>query len=265
LPADTSTAYLGAWKLSLVITEAGAVAGAGESIFAVFEPNGNWYLSAAKNAPIGTWDPSTGVGTLTIASNNPTSTCGVTAQTPQTLTVALATGTATLTNSSNSTIGSGTIVRTGLGAAEILDNFSDNAGTLAEAALEVDIPLSLNVNISWPANTVGGSATADLVLGVALTGPGNVGTSCAQSSATKLEGYALRPEINSLGNGAAAGSTSDTITFGYIKSQVAAYQVSVLGPQAQHCSVMQNGSGSIVDANSGNASAYPTVQVVCSQ
>jgi hypothetical protein len=264
-PPDTSTAYLGAWKLSVVVTGAGAVAGAGESIFAIFEPNGNWYLSAAKNAPIGTWDPSTGVGTLTITSDTPTTTCGATVQTPQTLAVNLAAGTATLTNSSNSTVGSGTISRTGLGAAEILDDFDDNAGTLAEAALEVDIPLSLHADVHWPANTVGGSATADLVLGVALTGPGNVGTACAQSSATKLEAYALRPEINSLGNGAAAGSTSDTITFGYVKTQAAIYQVSVLGPQAQHCSVTQNGSGPIVDADSGNASAYPTVQVVCSQ
>jgi hypothetical protein len=265
LPADTSTTYLGAWKLSVVVTEPGAVAGGGQSIFAVFEPNGDWYLSAAKNAPIGTWDPSTGVGTLAITSNNPTSTCGVEASDPQTLTVNLAAGTVTLTNSGNTTVGTGTITRTGLGSAEILDDFNDNAGTIAEAALEVDIPLSLNVNVSWPANTVGGSATSTLVLGVALTGPGNVGTSCNQSSATKLEAYALRPEINSLGNGAPAGSTHDVITFGYVKTQAANYQIAVLGPQAQHCSVTQNGSGPIVDADSGNASAYPTVEVVCSQ
>jgi hypothetical protein len=266
LPADTNTAYLGAWKISVVVSSAGDVTGAGRSIFAIFEPSGKWYLSVAKAASVGTWDTSTGVGTLAITSNNPTSTCGLTTQNPQTLTVNLATGTATLADASSGTVvGTGTVTRSGLGSAEILDDFSDNAGTLAEAAVEVDVPLSLNVNVSWPANTVGGSATSSLVIGVVLTGPGNVGTACNTSNATKVEAYGLRPEINSLGNGAAAGSTPDTITFGYIKTQAAAYQVGVLGPQAQHCSVMQNGSGPIVDANSGNASAYPTVQVVCSQ
>jgi hypothetical protein len=266
LVTDTSTTYLGAWKISVVVSSAGDISGAGQSIFAIFEPNGKWYLSVAKHATIGTWDPSTGVGTLAITSNNPTSTCEGLTQNPQTLAVNLASGTAVLTDSDSGTVaGSGTITRTGLGSAEILDNFNDNAGTLAEAALEMDIPLSLNVNVSWPANKIGGGATSSLVLGVALTGPANVGTACQVGSATKLEAYGLRPEINSLGNGAAAGSTRDTITFGYIKSQAANYQVSVLGPQAEHCSVTQNGSGPIVDADSGNASAYPTVEVVCSQ
>ena len=266
LPADTNTTYLGAWKVSVVVSSAGDISGAGQSIFAIFEPNGQWYLSVAKAASVGTWDPSTGVGTLAITSNNPTSTCEATASNPQTLTVNLAAGTATLADSGSSTVtGSGTITRSGLGSAEILDDFSDNAGTLAEAALEVAIPLSLNVHVSWPANVIGGSATSSLVLGVALTGPVNVGTACNVGDATKLEAYGLRPEINSLGNGAAAGSTPDTITFDYIKTQAAGYQVSVLGPHAQYCSVTQNGSGAIVDADSGNASAYPTVEVVCSQ
>jgi hypothetical protein len=266
LPADTNTAYLGAWKISVVVTEPGDVKGAGQSIFAIFEPSGSWYLSSvAKNALVGTWNPSTGVGTLTIDSNNPTTACGGLTSASQTAMVNLATGTVIVTDSSHRTVGTGTIIRSGLGSAEIVDNFFDNAGTLADAALEVEIPLSLNVNVSWPVNTVGGSATSSLVLGVALTGPGNVGNSCTQSTATKLEAYGLRPEINSLGNGAAAGSTRDMITFGYIKTQAASYQVSVLGPNAQHCSVTQNGSGPIVDANSGNALAYPTVQVVCSQ
>jgi hypothetical protein len=266
LPADTNTTYLGAWKISVVVSSAGDISGAGQSIFAIFEPSGNWYLSVAKAASVGTWDLGTGVGTLAITSNNPTSTCEATTSNPQTLSVNLAAGTATLADSGSGTVtGSGTITRSGLGSAEILDGFSDNAGTLAEAALEVNIPLSLNVNVSWPANIIGGSATSSLVLGVALTGPGNVGTACNVGNAAKLEAYGLRPEINSLGNGAAAGSTPDTITFGYIKTQAASYQVSVLGPHAQYCSVTQNGSGPIVDADSGNASAYPTVEVVCSQ
>jgi len=249
----------------VVLTGPGSVAGSGQSVFAIFEPNGKWYLSIAKNAPIGTWDPSTGVGTLTLIANHLPSTCGgLNTQSPQTITVNLANGTVTVTESGNN-VGSGTITRAGLGSAEILADFNDNAGTFAEGSAEVEIPLSLNVSINWPANTVGGSATSSLVLGVALTGPGNVGTSCGQTLATKLEAYGLRPEINSLGNGAVAGSTPDTITFGYVKAQAAIYQVSVLGPQAQFCSVTQNGSGPIVDANSGNALAYPTVQVVCSQ
>jgi len=266
LPANIDTAYLGAWKISVLTdTNPGSVKGGAQSVFAIFEPSGSWYLSSARNAPVGTWNLATGVGTIAIPANNPTNTCGVQTQTSQTGTGSLAAGTFTLTNTSNgTTLGTGTIARAGLGSAEILDTFADNAGTLADAALEVDIPLSLNVNVNWPANTVGGSATSSLVLGVALTGPGNVGNSCNQSSATKLEAFGLRPEINSLGNGAAAGSTPDIITFGYVKTQAANYQVSVLGPRAQFCSVT-NGSGPIVDANSGNASAYPTVHVTCSQ
>ena len=266
LPAGINTAYLGAWMLSVVPTTPGSVSGSGQSVFAIFESDGSWYVSAAGNGSSGTWDPGAGTGTLALTASSPTSSCGQQTQTPQTLAVDLATGTATLTNSSDGTAaGSGTITRAGLDSAEILDDFHDNAGTLADAAAEVDIPLSLNVNVSWPANTSGAGATSAIVLGVALTGPGNVGNSCNQGSGTKLEADALRPEINPLGNGAAAGSTSDIITFGYIKTQAADYQVSVLGPRAQYCSVTQNGSGPIVDANSGNASAYPTVQVACSQ
>jgi hypothetical protein len=260
IPAGASTAYLGGWKISVTPTDPGSVAGAGQSVFAIFEANGEFFISAAKGDGIGTWNPNTGIGSLTLNGDSPTNTCGVQSNSVNMATVNLAAGTFSL-----SLGGNGTITRAGLGSADILDNFNDNAGTLAEAMAELDIPLSLNVSVSWPANPAGGNASTSLTLGVALTGPGNVGTACpGVSSATKLEAYALRPEINSLGYGV-AGTTSDTISFGYLKSQAANYSISVLGPQAKYCSVTQNGSGAIVDANSGNAAAYPTVRVVCTQ
>lgn len=264
IPTGTNTAYDGVWTMFIDATTAagyntGSVAGSSATF--VFEPNGNFYM--APGSVVGQFNQSTGVASGPSSSNPPPATCGGTpVPITETRTVNLATGSVSWTDSSGSVLMVGHIARAGL-TAEVLGRFFDNALTLAEAATEQEIPLSLNVNISWPANT--SSATASLVLGVVMTGPMNVGTTCTTSTTTKLEAYGARPEINPLGNGAAASSTTDTFSVGYIKGQAASYQVSVLGPSARYCSVTQNGSGSVVDANSGNASAYPTVNVVCTQ
>lgn len=232
------------------------------SDFVIVEPNGN--TVSGENSSLGTLNLDTGVATTTGTGSDPPTSCGGATLHPTRIgTVDFATGTFTQSDSINTLLGSGTLIRAGI-SAEVLSRFFDNAGTAADASVEVEIPLSLSVSISWPANT--GTATSSLVVGVVLSGPGNVGTSCTTStSTTKMEAVGLRPEINPLGSGAAAGTTTDTFSVGYVKGQAQTYQVSVLGPSAQFCSVTQNGSGAVVDAYSGNASAYPTVQVVCSQ
>ena len=263
LPTGTTSTYIGDWKLSLdTITAAGhAIGEVGGSDFVIVEPNG--ITVSGENSSLGTVNLNTGVVTTTGTGNDLPTSCGGGILNPTRLgTVDFATGTFTQSDSNNTLLGSGTLIRAGI-SAEVLSRFFDNAGTAAEASVEVEIPLSLSVSISWPANT--GTATSSLDVGVVLSGPGNVGTTCSTSASTKMEAVGLRPEINPLGSGAAAGTTTDTFSVGYVKGQAQTYQVSVLGPSAQFCSVTQNGSGAVVDANSGNASAYPTVPVVCSQ
>jgi hypothetical protein len=228
-------------------------------VFVIVEPNGNIVGLPGTN----TMNLNTGIATGTSTGNDPPTSCGGLQLHPTRFGAAnFATGTFTETDTNGTVDATGTLIRAGI-SAELWSDFYDNANTAAEASVEVLVPLSLNVNISWPANT--GTATTILDLGVVLIGQSNVGTSCGLPGTTKLEGYALKPEINPLGNGAVAGATTDTFSFGYVAGQAQTYQISVRGPSAQFCSVAQNGSGAVVDANSGNASAYPTVQVVCTQ
>lgn len=261
IAAGTNTTYVGGWELFIdtVAPDSGGVKGS--SAFVLFLPDGHWYTSAG-GLPGGTFDPATGIVSATSTTEvQPMSCGGQHTQRTNTFTMNLATGTLSQTVGGTTNAG-GHVVRVG-SAAEVLDRFYDNAGTLAESTLEAVVPLSLNVSISWPANTA--SATTSLALGVVLTGPANAGTACNPSTATKLETWGLRPEINPFGSGASAGSATDTFAVGYVKGQAQNYQVSVLGPASQFCSVTTNGNGTVVDANSGNASAYPTVQVVCTQ
>jgi len=260
LPTGTTSTYIGGWTLSATPSAAGhAIGEVGGSLFVIIEPNGN--IVGLQGT--GTLNLNTGIWTGTGTGNDPPMACGGPQLHPIRLAAAnFATGTFTESDSNGTVLSTGTLVRAGL-SAELWSNFYDNASTAAEASVEVLIPLSLNVNISWPANT--GTATTILDLGVVLLGQSNAGTSCGVTPTSKIEGYALRPEINPLGNGAVAGATTDTFSFGYVAGQAQTYQISVLGPAAQFCSVTQNGSGAVVDTNSGNASAYPTVQVVCSQ
>jgi hypothetical protein len=263
--AGTSTSYFGAYMVTLgTITAAGQAQGAvaGSSAIFLAAPNGTANVTGG-NTTGASFDPATGIGTININGSGIATTCGGTQPSfAQTISFNLASG--TLSDSvGGAQTASGAITRL-TQSQEVLFNFYDNANTVAEAAAEQIIPLSLNVNIDWPANS--GTATSALVLGIALAGSDTVGTSCNPGPALpKLEGFGLRPELNPLGAGAAATTVSDTFSFGYVKGQVQSYAVSVLGPAAGHCSVTANGSGSVVDASSGNASLYPTVTVHCTQ
>lgn len=262
----TNTAYVGGWQLFIdSITTAGQVVGnvSGSSGFFILSPTGNSYFSSGAGS--GTFSLVNGVSTSgpTNTQTLRTSCQGTMGSTTTTSTVNLATGVVTTSDATSGQLNwTGHLARAGL-APEVLTSFYDNATTALEAAAEQAIPLSLNVDVSWPANT--GTTTSALDIGVVLTGANNIGTSCVGTAAQKLVSYGIRPELNSLGSGAAAGHTLDTFATSYIKNQAQAYQVSVIGPASQFCSVTQNGSGSVVDANSGNASSYPTVKVVCTQ
>lgn len=263
--AGTSTAYLGAYLLTLgAQTAAGQATGgvAGSSAIFLAEPNGTANVTG-NNASGASVDLATGTATVTVTTNGIPTTCGGNRPAlTQTVSFSLANG--TLSNTVAGALAqSGTVTRMTHGL-EVLESFQDNGNTQAEVAAEQVIPLALNVTIDWPASSP--SATSALVLGVALAGLNTNGTSCNPGpGAQKLEAFGLRPELNPLGAGAAAATVGDTFSVGYVKGQAQTYAVSVLGPAAQYCSVTANGTGSITDASSGNAALYPTVAVHCTQ
>jgi len=104
----------------------------------------------------------------------------------------------------------------------------------------------LNVAVAWPANVGNVVSSFALALSVKDSG-GNVIAS------------GIKSESNPFGAGAAANQTTDNIAVSYPSGSAASYSLSV-GPS--NCSIT-GGSGTVNDANSGNAGAYPTVAITC--
>lgn len=283
-----STTYLGGWLLTLgPATVANIAQGqvSGSTGFIIIEPNGSFVTnSSSANVTSSTFNFSTGIGsgTSTNTNNSPTNTCGTFASSTETTAINLANGTATSTYVSGTLVGvtpgtvmgTSTFTRVATSAAEILTSWADNGGTIAEDATERQITMALNAQINWPANPPpSGNSTHGINIDVALTGdpsqlsPG-VASSCGlgyltPGSLTKLEANAIKPELSPVGFGGSAGTSSDTISFGYIQGQAQHYNVTVQG--STFCSVTSGGSGAVNDANANNASAYPTVVITCTQ
>ena len=142
------------------------------------------------------------------------------------------------------TAGSGTVSFGGQAAGTL--SFS-RAGTLTnnQNSSAAPIPLLLNVVVSWANN---GNTVSSLALALsAYDSNGNQVASTVKSESTAPLSTGVRT------------TTTDNIAVPYPTGGAASYKLSV-GPS--NCTMTGN-SGSVIDTNSGNANAYPTVYVTC--
>jgi hypothetical protein len=231
----SNSLYLGGWYATYTPNSTGTAAGdSGGQAYIILAPDGFFHgITDGAQAISGTWDPSTGIGTASFANGS-----------GGTITISVDVDSKTGTVSVDGAVyGSLAFSRTGTLTMNA-DSYSGGTGTSGQSVNM--IPLLLNVQISWPANV--GNVVSSFALSLNVNDP-NSG----------LIAGAIKSEVNPLGVGAAANTTTDNIAVSYPEGTAATYSLSV-GPS--NCAIT-GGSGNVVDANSGNASAYPTVAITC--
>ncbi len=231
----SNSLYLGGWYATYTPNSTGTAAGdSGGQAYIILSPDGTFHgITDGAQIITGTWDPTTGAGTASFANGS-----------GGTITISVNVDSKTGSVSVDGTVyGSLSFSRTGT----LTMNADAHSGGTGTSGNSVNtIPLLLNVQISWPANV------------------GNVVSSFALAMTVKdandtVIASGIKSEANPLGIGAVANTTTDNFSVSYPAGTAATYSLSV-GPS--NCSIT-GGSGSVVDANSGNAGAYPTVAITC--
>jgi hypothetical protein len=225
----TNTAYLGGWYATFTPKAAGTAAGygTGGSAYFIAAPDGNLYgITNDGSYFSGTWNLASGVGTANVTTPGKTTA----------VSVALATGTGAATNNGN-IVGSLAFSRTG--------SFSVTPG-MGSAN---NIPLLLKVSVSW-ANTATSVSSFALSLNV-LDANGNQVANGIKAESTSLRTDGTRT------------TTTDNIAVSYPQGGGSSYKLQVNNPALNTPCTVTSGSGTVNDANSGNAGAYPTVSISC--
>jgi hypothetical protein len=225
----TTTIYLGGWYATFTPNAAGTTAGygTGGSAYFIAAPDGILYgITNDGSYFSGTWNVATGVGTSNVTTPGKSTA----------ISVALASGTGTATNNGQ-IIGSLAFSRSG--------SFSVTPSTGTANA----IPLLLNVSVSW-ANTATSVSSFALSLNV-LDATGTLVANGIKSEGTSLRTDGKRTSI------------ADSIAASYPKGGASSYSLQVNNLALNTPCTVTGGSGTISDASSGNASAYPTVSITC--
>jgi len=228
-----NTLYLGGWYATFTPNAARLAAGdTGGTAYILAAPDGTFYgiTDGSSKAFQGTWTTANGQGTATWTDTNTVGNPGHTIAIS--IDLAKANGTVNIDGQPGGTLA---FSRTGT-----LTTINSQNSTTSS------IPLLLNVVVSW-ANT-GGNAVTSLPLGLNVFDS----TGALVSSGVKSESTSPRSD-------GVRTTTTDNIAVPYPSGSASTYSLSV-GPS--NCTIT-GGSGSINDANSGNASAYPTVYVTC--
>jgi hypothetical protein len=241
--AITSSLYMGGWYGVYTPNAAGLAAGnTSGSAYFILAANGSLYgITDSGNYIAGTWNAQAGTatGSFTNAGSRLTTIA---------LSLPNASGTVTVAGTS---LGSVALSRTG--ALKINKYGGAGAGNGTTASSNPPIPLLLNVSVSWPNNV--GNVVSSFALG--LTVKDAQGNPIA--SIVKQERNPFGPNTNQNGTPSNANTTTDNISASYPTGLGASYQLSV-GPS--NCTI-GGGTASVVDSNSGTASAYPTVSITC--
>jgi hypothetical protein len=227
--AAINTQYLGGWYATYLPNAASIKNGdTGGTAYIVAAPDGTFYgvTDGSSNAFKGTWTTANGQGTATWTEPAPSCTQNCTT----TISIDLANANGTVSNSGTAA-GTLTLSRTG---ALTRNNNSGSA-----------IPLLLNVVVSWAnvANTVNS-------FGLGL----NVFDSTGKLVSSSVKSESTAPRYDGVRT-----TTTDNIAVPYPTSGGSTYKLSV---GTSNCAIDGSG-GSVIDANSGNASLYPTVYVTC--
>lgn len=225
--AVTNSQYLGGWYATYTPNAAAMANGdSGGTAYIVAAPDGTFYgiTDGSSQSFKGTWTIANGQGTATWTDTS--------ASVGKTISISI--------NLANA---NGTVSIDGTAAGTLA---LSRTGTLTmKHSTTSSIPLLLNVAVSW-ANA--GNTVDSLALGLNIyDSSGNLVASGVKSESTAPSSTGIRT------------TTTDDIAVSYPTGGAATYSLSV-GPA--NCTIT-GGSGSINDANSGNASAYPTVNVTC--
>ncbi len=224
--ASTATQYLGGWYATYTPNATGLAAGdSGGTAYIIAAADGTLYgITDGSSAPFqGTWSTANGQGSASWTENSKSIT----------IAIDLSSGTGTVTVGGQ-TYGTISFSRTGT-----LTRKNNQTSTASS------IPLALNVVVSW-AN--GSTTVSSLALGVnVFDGNG------------ALIASGVKPESTSLRTDWVRTTTTDSISVPYPQGVGSTFSLSV-GPA--NCTI-SGATGTINDANSGNASAYPTVYVTC--
>ena len=228
--AATNTQYLGGWYATYTANAAAIANGnSGGGAYIIVSPDGTFYgITDGPNPFQGTWS-SNGQGTATFTDGS-----------NSTVVISFSLADA-IANPGATTNGTVTMNGTAAGTLAL-----SQTGTLTIKTQTTNaIPLLLNVAVSWANSSTSVSSLA-LSLNVSDSS-GNQVANTVKSESTALSFSGIRT------------TTTDNIAAPYPSGGASTYSLSV-GPA--NCTIM-NGSGSVVDANSGNANAYPTVYVTC--
>lgn len=217
---------LGGWFVTFT-PNAAAVAGGsqGGQAYLIAAPSGIFYgiIDGQLTSFQGNWTPVDGAGTATFTNKNGK------------FDIAL-----------NFLTQTGTVTKNGVALGTLsLSRTGTFVGRRADQSMAT-IPLLLNVNVSW-ANAPGNSVSS-LALGLNVF----------DASGTQIAS-AVRSESTPLRTDSIRSTTTDNISASYPTGVAKTYSTSV-GPA--NCAI-SGGSGNVVDTNSGNAAAYPTVNIVC--
>ncbi len=225
----SNTSYLGGWYASFTPNSAGTAAGygSGGSAYVIAAPDGKLYgLTNDGSYFSGTWDVGMGTGTANVTTPGKSTA----------ISVALASGIGSATNNGQ-TVGSLAFSRTG--------SFS----VTSSAGNADDIPLLLNVSVSW-ANTPTSVSSFALSLNVFDANGNQVANG-------------IKAESTSLRTGGTRTTTTDNIAVSYPMGVGSRYSLQVDNAALNTPCAVTNGSGPVSDASSGSASAYPTVSISC--
>ena len=225
--STANSPYMGGWYATYTPNAARVAAG---------DHSGTAYIIAAPDGTLyGITDGSTKAftGTWTVASGQATASWTDTNAIGLSMNLATLTGTVTVDGQPGGTLA---LSRTGMLTRKNNQNYT---GT--------PIPLLLNVTVSW-ANNAGSSTVTNFALGLnVLDASGALVSSTVRSESTAPQYNGVRTTV------------TDNIGVAYPTGAGVTYSLSVGGA---NCTIA-GGSGSISDANSGNPSAYPAVNVTC--
>ena len=250
-----ANAYAGLWYATFTPNAAGATAGLGTAgtvsggAVLVAGVDGNVHgMTDGGNFFSGSWSLTNGQGsaTVTVKFNSSSSTTGTVS-----FDLSQQNGTLSVGGTSYGTLAFSR--SNGTATAPYFVLHASSGGNL--------IPLLLNLQVNW--KNMGGSGSGGYQESLALD------AHVDDSSGNRLASAVQSEQTYILFGTSGVPTTTDNIALSYPAGSGATYHVTFGGggttmtdPGGMTCSIA-NGSGTVVNANQGNAGAYPTVTVTC--
>jgi hypothetical protein len=257
----TASTLSGGWYVTFTPTAAEQANGNnGASGYTIAAPDGTFFVIMGNEVAFnGTWDPSNGQGSASLTDPDGRA---------DTVSVDFSKGTGVV-SSNGQTIGNVTLSRAGSFALVPASSSGSSGGSSGSGSsgssggigsTVQQLTLSLNVQTTFA--NIPPTANQDYGTGIAyqVVVTDSNGNQVANAGAQAFE------DFSSLFGGVPV-TVSNVTSVQYPQGVGVNYSVTIPAnqPQAKYCSVSGGGSGSVLDANSGTPSSYPTVTITCNQ